>query len=133
MRGRVAAAVLSVVALAVLVAACGSKSSATTTPSPSSGNNTLIVFGAGTWSTLAAEMAAFKKPNPGVTVHSQFGASADNGQSRHPAGRARRRARRGGLLADPQADRPRPRQLVHGVRLNAITFAYTSHSKGAAG
>jgi len=63
----------------VLAAACGSGAStpATTTSGPSS-NKTLIVFGAGTLADpFAQEIAAFEKQNPGVTVHSEFGASGD--------------------------------------------------------
>ena len=44
--------------------------------SSSGAHGTLTVFGAGTLSTpFTAEIAAFKKQNPGVTIHSQFGAS----------------------------------------------------------
>ena len=113
----------------VLTAACSSSTStSTTSSSPASSasssagaTGTLTVFGAGTLSTpFTAELAAFKQQNPGVTIHSQFGASARHGQGRHPARPARRRARRGGLLADPQAHvRPvqAARQLVRGVRV----------------
>ena len=63
-----------------LAAACGSSggSSSSASPSASGAHGTLTVFGAGTLSTpFTAEIAAFKKQNPGVTVHSQFGASGD--------------------------------------------------------
>src|ERR1017187_3463860 len=62
-------------------AGCGGSSSSTPRTASSStpgAHGTLIVFGAGTLSTpFTAEIAAFKKANPGVTVHSQFGASGD--------------------------------------------------------
>jgi ABC-type molybdate transport system substrate-binding protein len=38
----------------------------------------LIVFGAGTLANpFAQEIAAFKAQHPGITVHSEFGASGD--------------------------------------------------------
>ena len=132
MRGRVVAAVLTVVALAVVAAACGSKSSASTTPSPNSGNKTLIVFGAGT---LAApwtqEIAAFKAQNPGVTVNSQFGPSGtmvkNVTQLHQPADVVG--------VADysliPSLMVPSYASWYIGFVANQITFAYTSHSKGA--
>ena len=50
-----------------------------TASSAASATGTLTVFGAGTLSTpFTAELQAFKKQNPGVTIHSQFGASADD-------------------------------------------------------
>jgi len=131
MGGRVAPAVLTVVALAVLVAACGSKSSATTTPSPS-GNKTLIVFGAGTLAApWAQEIAAFKAQNPGVTVKSQFGPSGtmvkNVTQLHQPADVVG--------VADysliPSLMIPSYASWYIGFVANQITFAYTSHSKGA--
>ncbi|MFY9672332.1 MAG: hypothetical protein WAK44_30665, partial [Trebonia sp.] len=82
--GMAAAAV--VVTLAAGCSSGSSTSSSTSTPagtgtpassgspasSPASGS--LTVFGAGTLNTpFTAEIAAFEKANPGVTVHSQFG------------------------------------------------------------
>ncbi len=73
--------------VATLAAACSSSSSTSgstastsgsASPAASGAHGTLIVFGAGTLATpFAAEIAAFKQANPGVTVHSQFGASGD--------------------------------------------------------
>jgi ABC-type molybdate transport system substrate-binding protein len=63
-----------------LAASCGSSSSSPSTAGSSTpgAHGTLIVFGAGTLSTpFTAELAAFKRQNPGVTIHSQFGASGD--------------------------------------------------------
>jgi molybdate/tungstate transport system substrate-binding protein len=84
-RGGLAAAAGLVLALA---AACSSSTSSTsgTSSSPagsagstSGAHGTLIVFGAGTLDTpFTAEIQAFTRENPGVTVHSQFGASADD-------------------------------------------------------
>ncbi len=128
----------------VLLAACGSNSgsgsgaspSASASPSSASANNTLIVFGAGT---LAApwtqEIAAFKAKNPGVTVNSQFSASGD-------------RVKAITQLGQPDdvlgvADYSLIPSLMYssggksyaswyiGFVANQITFAYTSHSKGA--
>ena len=67
-------AISGVVALA-LAAGCSSNSSSSPSAASSSGTHgTLIVFGAGTLATpFAAEIAAFKAQNPGVTVNSQFG------------------------------------------------------------
>ena len=67
--------------IVTVAAACGSgggSSSSSASPAAPGAHGTLIVFGAGTLATpFAAEIAAFKKGNPGVTVHSQFGASGD--------------------------------------------------------
>src|SRR5213593_1433494 len=57
---------------------CRRRSPTSASPAASGAHGTLIVFGAGTLATpFAAEIAAFKKANPGVTVHSQFAASGD--------------------------------------------------------
>src|SRR5579859_4376152 len=71
-----------------LTAACSTSTSTSTSTSSNPASSasstagaagTLIVFGAGTLSTpFTAELAAFKQQNPGVTIHSQFGASADD-------------------------------------------------------
>lgn len=129
-RHSAAGAMLGVVLLVIVVAGCGSKSSATTTPSPS--GNSLTVFGAGT---LAApwtqEIAAFKAQNPGVTVHSQFGASGtmvnDITQLHQPADVLG--------VADysliPSEMFTKYASWYVGFVANQITFAYTSRSKGA--
>ena len=94
----------------------------------------MIVFGAGTLATpFAAEIAAFKKANPGVTVHSMFGASGDMvkaiTQLHQPADV---------LGVADYSLIPKLMFTAHatwylGFVSNQITFAYTSHSKGASG
>jgi molybdate/tungstate transport system substrate-binding protein len=122
--------------IATVAAACSSSSSTSGSASPaaSGAHGTLIVFGAGTLATpFAAEIEAFKKANPGVTVHSQFSASGD-------------RVRAITQLHQPAdvlgvADYSLIPKLMFtanatwylGFVSNAITFAYTSRSKGASG
>src|SRR5579863_1061648 len=126
-----------------LTAACSSSSTSTSTSSPASGasstpgaHGTLIVFGAGTLSTpFTAELAAFKQQNPGVTIHSQFGASGDDvrditqlGQPADVLGVADY-----SLIPKLMSDPSKPYASWYvGFVSNQITFAYTSHSKGAA-
>jgi molybdate/tungstate transport system substrate-binding protein len=121
-----------------VTAACGSSGGSpgsSASPSAAGTHGTLIVFGAGTLSTpFTAELQAFKKQNPGVTVHSQFGASGDMvknitqfGQPADVLG-----------VADYSLI---PKLMFGGSKSfatwyvgfvsNQITFAYTSHSKGA--
>jgi molybdate/tungstate transport system substrate-binding protein len=132
-RGGLAAAACLIVTLA---AACGSASSSSTSASQaaSGAHGTLIVFGAGTLDTpFTAEIAAFKKANPGVTVHSQFGASGDMvkaiTQLHQPADVLG--------VADysliPKLMFTASATWYLGFVSNQITFAYTSHSKGASG
>jgi molybdate/tungstate transport system substrate-binding protein len=131
-RGGLALAACLIVTLA---AACSSSSSTSRSSSSSSANHgTLIVFGAGTLATpFAAEIAAFKKANPGVTVHSQFAASGDMvrkiTQLHQPADVLG--------VADysliPKLMFTANAAWYLGFVSNAITFAYTSHSKGASG
>jgi molybdate/tungstate transport system substrate-binding protein len=129
-------AVSAVVALA-LAAGCGSSSSSSPSAASSSSgaHGTLIVFGAGTLATpFTAEIAAFKKQNPGVTVHSQFAASADMvkditqlGQPADVLGVADY-----SLIPKLMSDPSKPHATWYvGFVGNQITFAYTSHSKGA--
>ncbi|MBO0729625.1 MAG: extracellular solute-binding protein [Acidimicrobiaceae bacterium] len=95
----------------------------------------MTVFGAGTLDTpFTAEFQAFREQNPGVTVHSQFGASGDM------------------IKAITQLHQPAdvlgvadysliPKKMMTGSKpyatwyvgfvSNEITFAYTSQSKGA--
>jgi molybdate/tungstate transport system substrate-binding protein len=121
---------------AVCLAAAGCSSGSSGTGSASHGlHGTLTVFGAGTLDTpFTAEIQAFRKQNPGVTVHSQFGASGDM------------------VKAITQLHQPAdvlgvadysliPKEMFGGARpyatwyvgfvSNQITFAYTSRSKGA--
>jgi molybdate/tungstate transport system substrate-binding protein len=123
-----------VIAACLAAAGCGSSGG-----KPSSSSNalhgTLTVFGAGTLNTpFTAEIQAFRKQNPGVIVHSQFGASGDM------------------VKAITQLHQPAdvlgvadysliPRKMFTGSKpyaswyvgfvSNQITLAYTSHSKGA--
>jgi molybdate/tungstate transport system substrate-binding protein len=93
------------------------------------------VFGAGTLDTpFTAEIQAFQKQNPGVTVHSQFGASGDMvkdvtqlGQPDDVLGTADY-----SLIPTLMSDPAKPHAAFYlGFVSNEITFAYTSHSKGA--
>ena len=132
-RGGLAVAACLIVTVA---AACSSSSSTSGSASPagSGTHGTLIVFGAGTLATpFAAEIAAFKKANPGVTVHSQFSASGDRvkavTQLHQPADVLG--------VADysliPKLMFTANATWYLGFVSNQITFAYTSHSKGASG
>jgi molybdate/tungstate transport system substrate-binding protein len=121
--------------IVTVAAACSSSpSSPSASPAASGAHGTLIVFGAGTLATpFAAEIAAFKKANPGVTVHSQFGASGDMvkaiTQLHQPADVLG--------VADysliPKLMFTANATWYLGFVSNQITFAYTSHSKGASG
>ena len=93
------------------------------------------MFGAGTLSTpFAAEIKAFTSANPGVSVHSQFGASGDMvkdvtqvGQPDDVLGVADY-----SLIPKLMSDPGRPHAAWYlGFVSNQITLAYTSHSKGA--
>jgi molybdate/tungstate transport system substrate-binding protein len=119
-----------------MAAACGSSGSSgsAASPSASGAHGTLTVFGAGTLSTpFTAEIAAFRRQNPGVTVHSQFGASGDMvkkiTQLHQPADVLG--------VADysliPRLMFTANATWYLGFVSNQITFAYTSHSKGASG
>jgi molybdate/tungstate transport system substrate-binding protein len=141
----VAMAAAAGVAIAV-AAGCssspGSSSSSSVPASPASGpassaaaRGTLTVFGAGTLSTpFTAEIAAFTKASPGVTVHSQFGASGNMindvtqvGQPDDVLGVADY-----SLLPKKMSDPSKPHATWYlGFVSNEITLAYTSHSKGA--
>ena len=131
-------ALFGLVLIPLGVAACGSSSSSTasTSPSAATASKTLIVFGAGTLATpFTQEIAAFKQQNPGVTVNSHFGASGDDvkmitqlGEPADVLG-----------VADYSLI---PTEMFNvsgksyaswyvGFVANQITFAYTTHSKGA--
>lgn len=128
-----------------LAAACSSSSGSSAGSSPSAGapgspagaalRGTLTVFGAGTLETpFNAEIQAFTKANPGVTVHSQFGASGDMvkdvtqvGQPDDVLGVADY-----SLIPKLMSDPGKPHASWYlGFVSNQITLAYTSHSKGA--
>ena len=134
---RFVSGVVALLAGAVAVASCGSTSTPSTTASGSQLTGTLIVFGAGTLSQpFAQEIAAFKRENPKVTVHSQFGASGDMTkditQLKEPddvLGVADY-----SLIPSEMFGTGAKRFATWyiGFVRNEITFAYTSHSKGAA-
>jgi molybdate/tungstate transport system substrate-binding protein len=133
---RISGLILAAGAALALAAGCGSSSSPQPKASSSQGaHGTLIVFGAGTLSTpFTAELAAFKKANPGVTIHSQFGASGDMikdvtqlGQPADVLGSADY-----SLIPKLMSGTSGPHATWYvGFVSNQITFAYTSHSKGA--
>jgi molybdate/tungstate transport system substrate-binding protein len=123
---------------ALAIASCGSPSSTpSTAASGSHAAGTLIVFGAGTLSQpFAQEITAFKQENPKVTVHSQFGASADMTrditQLKEPddvLGVADYSVIPSEMFGTGSK---RFATWYIGFVRNEITFAYTSHSKGAA-
>jgi molybdate/tungstate transport system substrate-binding protein len=69
---------LATLPLLIGAAAIGSSGAFASASAGATSGGTLIVFGAGTLSQpFSQEIAAFKKENPHVTVHSQFGASGD--------------------------------------------------------
>ena len=135
--GRLALVAMPLIAGLAALAGCGSgASSPPTTTSASGSTGTLIVFGAGTLSQpFSQEITAFEKQYPGVTVHSQFGASGDMvkdiTQLREPddvLGVADY-----SLIPSEMFGTGTKRfaSWYVGFVSNQITFAYTSHSKGA--
>jgi len=141
-RGGLAVAACLIVTVA---AACssssstpGSAGSASSSGSASAAapgaHGTLIVFGAGTLATpFAAEIAAFKQANPGVTVHSQFGASGDMVKAVTQLHQPDDVLGVADYSLIPKLMFPADATWYLGFVSNAITFAYTSHSKGASG
>src|ERR1700760_557867 len=137
--GGMAAATCVVIAVAAGCSSPGSSSSSSapaSSPSSAAARGTLTVFGAGTLDTpFTAEIQAFTKANPGVTVHSQFGASGDMindvtqvGQPADVLGSADY-----SLIPKEMSDPAKPHATWYlGFVSNEITLAYTSHSKGAA-
>jgi len=137
--GGAAAATCVVIAVAAGCSSSSSSSSGSSAPVSSPGSaaarGTLTVFGAGTLSTpFTAEIQAFTKANPGVTVHSRFGASGDMvkdvtqvGQPDDVLGVADY-----SLIPKLMSAPARPHATWYlGFVSNQITLAYTSHSKGA--
>jgi molybdate/tungstate transport system substrate-binding protein len=121
----------------MVTAACGSGGSPGSSPSPGAAgaHGTLIVFSAGTLSTpFAAELQAFKKQNPGVTVHSQFGASGDMVKNITQLGQPADVLGVADYSLIPKLMFGGSKSFATwyvGFVSNQITFAYTSHSKGA--
>jgi molybdate/tungstate transport system substrate-binding protein len=137
--GGAAAATCVVIAAAAGCSSSSGSSSSPSAPASSPGaaaaRGTLTVFGAGTLSTpFTAEIQAFTKANPSVTVHSQFGASGNMvkgvtqvGQPDDVLGVADY-----SLIPKLMSDPARPHATWYlGFVSNQITLAYTSHSKGA--
>jgi molybdate/tungstate transport system substrate-binding protein len=132
---------LAALCAALLVASCGSSSTGTApTPGPTAPvSGTLIVNGAGTLAgPFKQVIAAFKAQNPGVTVQSRFAGSVELvrgvtelaapvdvlGVADYSLIPAKMFGAGGGTrFAD----------WYVGFASNRITFAYTDHSKGAAG
>jgi len=134
-RGGLAVAACLIVTVS---AACSSSSSSGTSgsasPAASGAHGTLIVFGAGTLATpFAAEIAAFEKANPGVTVHSQFSASGDRVKAVTQLHQPDDVLGVADYSLIPKLMFPASATWYLGFVSNAITFAYTSHSKGASG
>ncbi len=136
-RFRLAGLAAAACLVVTVAAACGSSSGSGSSASPGApgAHGTLIVFGAGTLSApFTAELAAFKKQNPGVTAHSQFGASGDMvkniTQLHQPAdvlGVADY-----SLIPKLMFSGSKPYATWYvGFVSNQITFAYTSHGTGA--
>lgn len=95
---------------------------------------TLTVFGAGTLSTpFTAEIQAFTKASPAVTVHSQFGASGDMIKDVTQVGQPDDVLGVADYSLIPKLMFPASATWYLGFVSNAITFAYTSHGKGASG
>ena len=126
---------LAAVAVLCVAVAAGCGSGSGNGSGSASRQKTLIVFGAGTLATpFAQELQAFKRQNPGVTVRSQFGASADMvknitqlGQPADVLGVADY-----SLIPKLMFGGAKPDASWYaGFVSNQITFAYTSHSKGA--
>jgi molybdate/tungstate transport system substrate-binding protein len=131
-----AVGLVAAAAACLSAAACSGSGGSTGSGSTAHGlHGTLTVYGAGTLDTpFAAEFAAFRKQNPGVTVHSLFGASGDMvkavTQLHEPVdvlGTADY-----SLIPTQMFGGPKPYATWYvGFVSNQITFAYTSHSKGA--
>ncbi len=134
-KGGLAVATGLFLALAAGCGTSGTNGSGGASSSPSGAHGTLIAFGAGTLSTpFTAELQAFKKQNPGVTVRSQFGASGDMVKNITELGQPADVLGVADYSLIPKlmfgGSKPFASWYV-GFVSNQITFAYTSHSKGA--
>jgi molybdate/tungstate transport system substrate-binding protein len=141
-RGGLAVAACLIVTVAAACSSGGSSSTSASSssspgsasPAASGAHGTLIVFGAGTLATpFTAEIAAFKQANPGVTVHSQFGASGDMVKKVTQLHQPDDVLGVADYSLIPKLMFPASATWYLGFVSNAITFAYTSHSKGASG
>jgi molybdate/tungstate transport system substrate-binding protein len=135
-RFRLAGLAAAACLIVTIAAACGSSSTTSSGASPaaSGAHGTLIVFGAGTLATpFMAEIAAFKKANPGVTVHSMFGASGDMVKAVTQLHQPDDVLGVADYSLIPKLMFTAHATWYLGFVSNQITFAYTSHSKGASG
>jgi molybdate/tungstate transport system substrate-binding protein len=131
----------------MLAAGCGSSSSSSSSSSSASSSSsssggsdsgkTLIVFGAGTLATpFGQEIAAFKQLHPGLTVRSTFSASGDRVKAITQLGEPSDVLGVADYSLVPKemfgaGGKKRFASWYVGFVSNQITFAYTSHSKGA--
>jgi molybdate/tungstate transport system substrate-binding protein len=137
---RFAGPVFALACMVFAVAGCGSLPTSSSTSSAgassASADKTLIVSGAGTLANpFAQEIAAFKARHPGITVHSDFGASGDRVKAITELGEP---ADVLGVadysLIPKEMFGSGSKQFATwyvGFVSNQITFAYTTHSKGA--
>ena len=133
-RGGLAVAACLIVTVAAACSSSSRQRPGSASPAASGAHGTLIVFGAGTLATpFAAEIAAFKKANPGVTVHSQFSASGDRVKAVTQLHQPDDVLGVADYSLIPKLMFPANATWYLGFVSNAITFAYTSHSKGASG
>lgn len=136
--GRLGYAAVALSCLALAVAGCGSssKSSSSAGAASSGSGKTLIVFGAGTLANpFAQEIAAFKAEHPGITVHSDYSASGDRVKAITQLGEPDDVLGVADYSLIPKemfgSGKKRFATWYVGFVSNQITFAYTSHSKGA--
>lgn len=123
------------------LAGCGSSSKSSSRTAAGGGGNgsagkTLIVFGAGTLANpFGQEIAAFKAQHPGITVHSEFGASGDRVKAITQLGQPADVLGVADYSLIPKemfgSGAKRFASWYVGFVSNQITFAYTAHSKGA--
>ncbi|HJS96571.1 MAG TPA: extracellular solute-binding protein [Solirubrobacteraceae bacterium] len=123
------------------VAGCGSSSKSSTSAGAAGAGKgkvgkTLIVFAAGTLANpFTQEIAAFKAGHPGITVHSEFGASGDRVKAITQLGQPADVLGVADYSLIPKdmfgSGGKRFATWYVGFVSNQITFAYTSHSKGA--
>lgn len=132
---------VALVAAAVAVSGCGSSNTSSSASksgsAPANAEKSLVVFGAGTLAhPFAQEIAAFKAQHPGITVHSQFSASGDRVKAITQLGEPADVLGVADYSLIPKdmfgaGGAKRYANWYVGFVNNQITFAYTSHSKGA--
>jgi molybdate/tungstate transport system substrate-binding protein len=134
-RTRLCGLTVAVSCVALTVAGCGSSSKSSTSADAAKGK-TLIVFGAGTLANpFTQEIAAFKASHPGITVHSEFGASGDRVKAITQLGQPADVLGVADYSLIPKemfgSGGKRFATWYVGFVSNQITFAYTARSKGA--